>query len=206
VCDIKHQENHHGIAVERFLQKGPFAILPKKGGHTSSIVWTIPDEYHQTLSSLPEAQLIGLIAKRFDDIFGTLELASSIKFFKLDRVLAKKYFKNRVVLIGDALHTLHPLAGQGLNLSLRDVDLLVDKIKERHALGLDIGSSIMLQEFQKERLPDNNIMSEATHFLNSIFAYDFEIIKFARRFGMRFVNECTPLNNALMKYAARGEI
>ncbi len=202
VCDIKHEVNHQGCAIERFLPTGPFGILPKQDGFTSSIVWSIEKEIWPSIKQLDKATLLESIQERFGDDLGKIDYASEIATFPLELVHAKNYYNGRFVLLGDSAHAIHPLAGQGLNLSIRDCDKLAELIKNQHELGLDIGSSLMLEEYVKARVFDNNMMIESTHGLNSLFSNNFVPVKFLRRKGLSIVNKITPLKKLFMKYAS----
>ncbi len=202
VCDIKHKLNHQGCAIERFLPTGPFGILPKADGFTSSIVWSIEKEIWPSIKQLDKETLLESIQERFGEDLGKIEYASDIATFPLELVHAKKYYNGRFVLLGDSAHAIHPLAGQGLNLSIRDADQLANLIKNQHELGLDICSSLMLEEYVKSRTFDNNLMIESTHGLNSLFSNNFVPVKFLRRKGLSIVNKLTPLKRLFMRYAS----
>ena len=201
VCDIAHQYSHQGMAIERFMSDGPFAVLPKKGGNLSSIVWTISNDLVPALKSLDKLQIQELVKDRVGTELGNIEIVSDIKFFPLELVLAKQYFSKRQVLLGDALHSIHPLAGQGLNLSLRDLQCLCDLLVKYRSLGIDIGSDAIFEEYQKQRLLDNNLMIESTHNLNFLFSNNLMAVKFLRQHGLSFINRSPSLKNMFMKYA-----
>jgi 2-octaprenyl-6-methoxyphenol hydroxylase len=202
ICDVSHALDHLGIAVEKFMPSGPFAILPKKGGFSSSIVWTLPKAQAGALAKLSENEVLGLLQDRFAGYLGELKLASELKMFPLELVYARKYYGKRLALLGDALHAIHPLAGQGLNLSLRDADALAQLIIEQSNLGLDIGSEHMLKQYQTLREPDNLMMIEGTDKLNWLFANEILPLKLARRFGLKMVNKLPLLKKLFMKYAS----
>ncbi len=204
VCDISHEENHNGIAIEKFLPTGPFASLPKKGGFVSSIVWTVEEGIAKTLQLLDNPSLLPLIEERFDNIFGQIKIISTLKYFKLERVVAKKYHTGRFILIGDALHTLHPLAGQGLNLSLRDGDYLCDAICEQKSLGLDISYSNLGRNYEQMRKTDNSLMSGATHGLNTLFSNNLFPLTSLRKIGLNLVESAPGLKKIFMQYASKG--
>lgn len=202
VCDLEHKENHNGTAFEKFLKDGPFAVLPKIGGTSSSIVWTVTKEYWEQFKNLDFAQQEKLVCAHSEPLVGATKVTTSLKAFPLKLIYAKKYFAERSVLIGDAAHAIHPLAGQGLNLSIRDVAVLCETIKTQNDLGLDIGSSIMLEKYQNSRKVDNMLMIEATHSINSIFAIEFLPFKFARRLTMKLMNHFPPIKKVITKYAS----
>lgn len=201
VCDLKHEMNHRGVATERFLPSGPLGILPKKDGYTSSIVWSIEKDSIDEIRQLDSGDLLKLISEKFGNYLGKLEFASDVKYFPLSLNQAKKYFEGRFVLVGDSAHAIHPLAGQGLNLSIRDINKLAELVEIQLKNGLDIGSSLMLEEYVKARSFDNNLMIESTHSLNYLFSNDFLPVKFIRRKGLSIVNKIRPLKNMFMRYA-----
>jgi 2-octaprenyl-6-methoxyphenol hydroxylase len=181
VFDVKHELNHEGAAIEKFLPQGPFAILPKPGGFNSCI--------------------LEIIEEKFGDYLGKIEIVSDVKAFPLELIHAKKYFADRVALAGDAAHAIHPVAGQGLNLGIRDAEALAKLIKQYMELGLDIGSYTMLNEYDKERKPDNNLMIEATHNVNLLFSNNLSAVKLARGFGLRVLNKIPLARKLFMNYA-----
>lgn len=202
VCDVAHELDHLGIAVEKFMPTGPFAILPKRGGFSSSIVWTLPEDQHNALKTLPETEITDLIQERFGGYLGKVSIESNLRSFKLELVVAEEYYSERVALLGDALHAIHPLAGQGMNLSLRDANTLTQLLIQQRSLGLDLGSEHMLKEYRKLREADNHMMIEATDKLNRLFSNDFIPLKLARRIGLKLVNQATSLKKAFMQYAS----
>ena len=202
VCDVSHEHNHMGVAVEKFTTQGPFAILPKKGGHDSSIVWTLPTELAQTVLKLDKISQLELVAQKFDGHLGQLKIASKLKAYPLNLNYSTTYCQGRFYILGDALHSIHPLAGQGLNLSLRDCQFLVSSIKESLALGLDIGSNAIINQYSKARFIDNQAMIEGTNFLNGIFSNDSHFLKAARIFGLDAINELPSVKKYFMLYAS----
>lgn len=201
VFDIKHQTNHRGLAVEKFMPSGPFAILPQLDGYKSSVVWTVEKSLRNTLMSLSENDFYDLIKSRMPDFYGDFEIASDRGAFDLTKIVAKEYYEGGVVLLGDSLHSIHPLAGQGYNLSLRDAEKLFDLIQDRLDLGLPINSTTMLEEYSASRSNDNAFMAEATNFVNVIFSNDNAILKAGRGAGIALINNIPALKRIFMKYA-----
>lgn len=202
VFDLKHEHNHNGVAVEKFLSSGPFAILPKKGGHESCIVWTDKTETGKILKSMAKNDIIYLIKKKLKNYLGGIELVSDIAFFPLHLIYANSYFKDKIVLCGDAIHGIHPIAGQGLNLGLRDIQHLYNLISNNIELGLDICSNNMLNKYSNQREFDINLMINSTHNINNIFASNLFFAKLLRKIGVRFINKFTPLKSYIMSYAS----
>lgn len=201
VFDIAHELCHQGIAVEKFMPNGPFAILPKLNGFTSSIVWVEKTAAENVLKTMPREQIHELIAQRFDNYLGEIQIISEIKIFPLELTYAKQYFNGRIVIIGDALHSIHPLAGQGFNLGLRDADLLAQLIMKNLNLGIDIGIKSMLVQYQNYRKKDVNLLISATDTLNSIFSNNFIPLRCLRRLGLQTIDKIPPLKKIFMYYA-----
>ncbi|MCE2992582.1 MAG: FAD-dependent monooxygenase [Alphaproteobacteria bacterium] len=202
VADIELETPHKGLAVENFTPQGPFAILPKIGGNVSSIVWTMPKKFASTLQTLDESIVNALINDRASDIFGKIKLISSHAFFELELQEAKDAIHGRFVLLGDSLHAIHPIAGQGLNLSIRDLQMLYIAIKDGHSLGLDIGNNTLVQDAYKKRELDNKTMATATTVLNALFANNIPVIESIRSFGLSLVDESTIAKSIFMNYAS----
>ncbi len=201
ILDVKHQLNHGGAAIENFMPNGPFAVLPKKGGYESAIVWTVETDMKDTILSLSKEVIHDVLSEKFDGMCGEFTIISDLKAFPLALKQAKKYYNKNIVLIGDALHAIHPLAGQGLNLGLRDAEKLAELVIKQKSLGLELSSSVMLEEYRKARLADNSAMIEGTHILNILFSNNFLPIKIARRIGLGIVNRIPWLKRKFMKYA-----
>lgn len=201
ICDIKHELNHGGAAIENFMPNGPFAVLPKQGGYESSIVWTVESEMADTILSLNSKQVHEVLEEKFDGMCGHFSVISELKAFPLSLKHAKQYYNKNIVLVGDALHAIHPLAGQGLNLGLRDVEVLAELIVKQKKLGLSINSSVMLEQYKALREADNLAMIEGTHRLNLLFSNNFLPLKVLRRLGLGLVNKLPFLKKRFMKYA-----
>lgn len=202
VIEISHKKNHHGVAIENFLPDGPFAVLPCAGGHNSSIVWTVDSGLSATIEKLPKSIIEEIISERMEHFLGKLEITNELKGYPLATILASKYYYKNTVLIGDAAHSIHPIAGQGLNLGLRDVDLLSSLIIRQKELGLEVGSSVLLEEYSKKRRNDVTTMVEGTHFLNILFSNSFMPVKYLRRLGLSIVDELPLLKQFFASYAS----
>lgn len=200
VFDVEHEKDHQGVAVENFMPEGPFAILPKKGGRHSSIVWTVASNVKPVIESASDKMLLNLVTERFNSWLGEVRILTPLKFFPLKLIYSTQYYSGRVVFLGDSMHSIHPLAGQGLNLALRDLQVLVNLITYYRGLGLDIGSPIMFNEYKNSREPDNSLMIESMNYLNYVFSNNFLPFKFARRIGLRVVAQLPALKNAFIRY------
>jgi 2-octaprenyl-6-methoxyphenol hydroxylase len=201
VCTIKHEKHHDFTAQERFLPAGPFAILPMKDGHLSSLVWTEKAALAPLYMEMNEKDFVAQVEKRFGTYLGGLELVGNRWSYPLSLVLATRYTAPRLALIGDAAHGIHPIAGQGFNLGLRDVAVLAEEIVHRHRLGLDIGSPAVLKAYERLRKADSFMMATITDGLNRLFSNNIAPIQAARDVGLAAVNSMPSLKRMFMRHA-----
>jgi len=200
VTTVRHQRPHQGIAVEHFLPAGPFAILPMTGNR-SSIVWTERAELAPRLVDLSNAAFAAELAARFGDFLGAVEPIGPRWTYPLNLLLAEKYVATRLALIGEAAHTIHPIAGQGLNLGIRDVAELAELVIDARRLGLDIGDETVLLRYQQWRRFDALALAAVTDSLNRLFSNSLRPVQLARDFGLAAVNRFPPLKRLLMRDA-----
>jgi len=200
VTTVRHQRPHQGIAVEHFLPAGPFAILPMTGNR-SSIVWTERAELAPRLVDLSNAAFAAELAARFGDFLGAVEPIGPRWTYPLNLLLAEKYVATRLALIGEAAHTIHPIAGQGLNLGIRDVAALAELVIDTRRLGLDIGDQTVLLRYQQWRRFDALALAAVTDSLNRLFSNSLRPVQLARDFGLAAVNRFPPLKRLLMRDA-----
>jgi len=200
VCTVGHTSPHLGVAQERFLPAGPFAILPMTGNR-SSLVWTERAALAPALLQAPEAAFMEELSARFGDYLGQLELVGPRFGYPLTLGLAERYVDRRLALIGDAAHRVHPIAGQGLNLGLRDVAALAEVIVDRLRLGLDPGDATALARYQRWRRFDSLVMAAVTDSLNRLFSNDIAPVRLARDLGLAAVNKIDPLKRLFMRHA-----
>ncbi len=201
VATIDHRKSHHSIAHERFLPSGPFAILPLKGGHRSSLVWTEKSTLVDSFMALDDDAFISEIAERVGGFLGDVSLVGPRFCHPLGLQVAERYTDTRLVLVGDAAHGIHPIAGQGLNLGLRDVTALIDIVVDAKRYGLDLAHGAGLGRYQRWRRADNLLMAGMTDVLNRLFSNDVPAIKAARDFGLAAVNGLPPLKRTFMRHA-----
>ncbi len=201
VCTIEHELPHHGLAQERFFPVGPFAVLPMQGNR-SSLVWVEPNDRVKIYLELPEDDFIQEISERVGSYLGKITATTGGRFsYPLSLLHAKKYTSGRVVVIGDAAHGMHPIAGQGVNLGFRDVAVLAEIINNQHSLGLDIGSEEILKNYAKLRNFDNFSMLAITDILNRLFSNNILPLRFAREIGLWTVGKLPPLKKIFMRHA-----
>jgi len=204
VCTIAHETPHHGVAQERFLKPGPFAILPMTGNR-SSLVWTEPIERAKVIMALPEAEFHREMEKRFGDYLGDLKVVGPRWSYPLNLHQAERYTDLRLALIGDAAHGMHPIAGQGLNLGLRDVAALAEVVVDAARLGQDIGGATVLEDYQRWRRFDSIALLAITDGLNRLFTNDIPPVRLARDLGLAAVNKMPTLKGFFMEHA-RGTV
>lgn len=200
VCTIAHSEPHHGLALERFLPIGPFAVLPMQQNR-SSLVWTESAERAKGLLQLPDDEFVEEIQRRVGGYLGDISLAGPRFSYPLTLVHAETYTAHRTALIGDAAHAIHPIAGQGVNLGFRDVAALAEVITDAKRLGLDIGFGTVLAGYARWRAFDATTMVAVTDTLTRLFSNDILPLKTARRFGLGAVGKIPPLKRFFMRHA-----
>ena len=197
VTTVHHERPHGGIAVEHFLPAGPFAILPMNDNR-SSIVWTEQSELAAQLVGLPDVAFAGELAARFGDFLGPVEVIGPRWTYPLGLMLAERYIARRLVLVGEAAHVIHPIAGQGLNLGIRDVAALAELVIDRRRLGLDIGDDTLLARYQRWRRFDTLMLAVVTDGLNRLFSNSIAPFRLARDLGFAVVHRLPPLKRLLM--------
>jgi 2-octaprenyl-6-methoxyphenol hydroxylase len=205
VATIWHTRDHGGQAVEHFLPAGPFAILPLKavaGRHRSSIVWTEATSDVEALLSLEARDLMIEIERRFGLQLGDLELAAPPRAWSLAFGIARSFAAERLALMGDAAHVIHPIAGQGLNLGLKDAAALAQVVVDAARLGLDIGSGPVLADYERMRRADTVAMGVVTDGLNRLFSNDRTPVRLARDLGLGLVERLPALKRFFMRQAS----
>lgn len=204
VCTIEHELPHQGVAQERFLNPGPFAILPMTGNR-SSLVWTEETTRARQIMALPEDDFHIEMAKRFGDYLGALKVVGPRWSYPLALHQSEHYAAERLALIGDAAHGMHPIAGQGLNLGLRDVAALAQVVIDASRLGLDIGGDTVLEDYQRWRRFDSMALLAITDGLNRLFGTDNPAVRLSRDIGLAAVNKMPKFKGFFMEHA-RGTV
>lgn len=203
VATIAHEKPHDAVAHEFFLPNGPFAILPLKGNR-ANIVWAEPRAAAEALLKMNEADFLAELTKRFGTFLGELSLEGPRFGYPLSLQLAERMIDQRVALAGDSAHGIHPLAGQGLNLGLKDCAALAECIADGVALGLDPGDVSILERYQRWRRFDNVTMALGMEFFDKLFSNDIKPLRAARTLGLAAVNAVGPARRFFMKYAGGG--
>jgi 2-octaprenyl-6-methoxyphenol hydroxylase len=201
VCALAHEKPHNNVALEHFLPGGPFAQLPMTGSleipNVSAIVFTDRHEVAKRLGGLDEAAFTAEVAKRLGGHLGAVRLVGKRWTYPLSALHAHRYTAPRLALVGDSAHGIHPIAGQGLNLGLRDAEALARLIREAD----DPGSPALLVRYQQARRPDNLMMLAATDALDRLFSNNIAPLRLARDLGLAAVNRMPRLKGAFMRTA-----
>jgi 2-octaprenyl-6-methoxyphenol hydroxylase len=198
---ISHERDHHGRAEEHFLPAGPFAILPLKG-RRSSIVWTEETAEAERIVALPDAEFHAELERRFGLHLGEIEAVGLRRAFPLGLSMARSFIGDRVALVGDAAHVIHPIAGQGLNMGLKDVAALAEVIVDAARLGLDPGAAPALERYQRWRRFDTVAMGAATDGLNRLFSNRSDALRRVRDVGLGLVDRLPALKQLFIREAA----
>lgn len=196
VATVKTQEHHQYTAWQRFQQTGPLAFLPLADG-SSSIVWTLPSDRADYYLSLSKTDFKVALAEAFDHKLGKITKVSDRAAFPLRGSQAKPYVLERVALIGDAAHTIHPLAGQGVNLGIKDAIELAEQLKDVN----DCGSLKALRRYERARRGDNVLTMKAMEGFRLLFGHTATPVKTVRNFGMKLFNQTPMIKNEVIKKA-----
>jgi 2-octaprenyl-6-methoxyphenol hydroxylase len=200
VLTVAHARPHAGIAVEHFLPSGPFAILPMTGNR-SSIVWTEHADLARRLLTLPDDEFAAELRARFGGFLGATEPVGPLWTYPLALLQAERYVARRLALVGEAAHVIHPIAGQGLNIGIRDIAALAELIVDARRLGLDIGGEPILEQYQRWRRTDALLLAAVTDGLNRLFSNTVEPVRLTRDVGLAIVHRLPPLKRLLMQHA-----
>jgi 2-octaprenyl-6-methoxyphenol hydroxylase len=200
VVTVEHERPHNGVAYEHFLPAGPFAILPMTGNR-SSLVWTEETNEARRLLGLDERGFTAELVLRFGGHLGKVHPTGPRWSYPLRLHLARSYVQHRFALIGDAAHTIHPIAGQGLNLGLKDAAALAETVLDAARLGLDFGRSDVLERYERWRRFDSLALAAATDGLNRLMSNSIPPLRFVRDLGMGIVDAIPPLRQFFMRHA-----
>jgi 2-octaprenyl-6-methoxyphenol hydroxylase len=201
VTTIAHARPHRAHAVQHFLPGGPFAILPLPGNR-SCITWSEDAAEARRILALDDVSFLAEVEKRVGGRLGALELAGSRQSWPLEMHLARSYVAPRFVVIGDAAHGVHPIAGQGLNLAFRDVAALTEVLTDAARLGLDLGNGEVLARYERWRRFDSAVSTATFDGLNRLFSNDWTLVRAARDFGLGLVDRMPALKEYFVREAA----
>jgi 2-octaprenyl-6-methoxyphenol hydroxylase len=201
VATVAHSRDHQGRAIEHFLPAGPFAILPLKNNR-ASLVWVEERAEAARIVMLPNPEFHAELEKRFGLHLGELTVMGPRQTFPLGFGVARSFVSKRFALVGDAAHRIHPIAGQGLNLGLRDVAALAEAIADAARLGLDPGGADVLDRYQRWRRFDTMAMGVATDGLNRLFSNRSDLLRLVRDLGLGLVDRMPALKGLFIREAA----
>lgn len=201
VAAIGHQRPHNGVAHQFFMPAGPLAILPLTGNR-SSIVWAETHTRAAELSTLSDDDFLAALRPAFGDFLGEISLAGARFSYPLNKTLADRLVAERVALVGDAAHGIHPIAGQGLNQGLRDVSALSEILVDASRRGEDIGAADVLERYAQWRRFDRSILAVATDSFNGLFSNDNPALRLTRDLGMGVLNSVPALRRGFIREAA----
>lgn len=200
VATVRHERDHDGVAVELFLPGGPFAMLPMTE-RRCNIVWSEQKDRAERFMAMNDADFLKELTLRFGDWLGDIELSGPRFAYPLSLQQAERYTDRRFALIGDAAHSIHPIAGQGLNMGLRDVAGFAEVLVDAARLGLDIGAPSVLRDYERRRRFDNVLLAAVTDGLLRLFSNDVPPVRAVRDLGLATVNRLPPVKHFLMRHA-----
>ena len=205
IVGLDHSKPHGGVAWEIFYPAGPFALLPlldgPDGQHRSALVWTVDEKDAAGVLKMGERAFLAEVQKRMGDLLGELRLNSARTSYPLSFQHTVRIVGERMALIGDSAHGMHPIAGQGLNLGLRDVGALVEVLGDARRLGLDLGDMQILERYEKWRALDSIMVMGATDSLTRLFGVPGKTASAVRRLGMAGVQRSGMLKKFFMDEA-----
>lgn len=201
VVTVGHERDHEGRAEEHFLPAGPFAILPLKD-QRSSLVWTEKRREAARIVALPADEFQQELETRFGLKLGEVRALDTPRAFPLGYFVARSFVAPRLALVGDAAHVIHPIAGQGLNMGLKDIAALAECVVDAARLGLDFGQADVLERYQRWRRFDTMAMGVATNTLNALFSNESTLLRTVRDIGLGIVDRLPPLKSAFIRQAA----
>jgi len=201
VVTITHEKPHNDTAVQHFLPAGPFAALPLSGNRCC-ITWSEGEREARRILKMPDDEFIEEIELRFGGKRGRIALESQRQGFPLATHIARSFVSERFALVGDAAHSVHPIAGQGLNLAFRDIAALSECLIEGPRIGLDIADATLLARYQSWRRFDATLAAASFSSLNLLFSKDFTLLRSAREFGLGLVDKIPPLKSEMVREAA----
>jgi 2-octaprenyl-6-methoxyphenol hydroxylase len=203
--NIEHELNHENIALELFLPNGPVAVLPLAGGHKSAIVWIEKSNLINYYMDMSDNDFLAEINNKIDSYLGKITLSGEKFSYELQAIMSNTYYHKNVCFIGDSIHAIHPIAGQGFNLGIRDIQSLVTLIARYKKIGLPLSSSLMLESYKNDRIIDNNAMFAFTDLTDRLFSNNVPIIRNVRKIGLRVAN-ILPNVKKYMMLKAMGDI
>jgi len=205
VINLEHSKNHFSTAFELFYNTGPLAILPmkkiKKNKFLSSVIWSHNSDFIKGISQINKDLLKELLEENINSFIGEITKINSVQSFDLSAHINKKFYENRVVYLGDAAHSIHPIAGQGWNIGIRDIKNLLEVLKKNLRLGLELGSITCCKEYNDKTFYDAFTLFQLTDKLNGVFLNDKFLINRFRSTGFKIINKNLPIKNYISNFA-----
>ncbi len=202
VTTISHEIDHRNRAIQHFLPGGPFAMLPLKGGYRSCVTWSEVASVATDILALDDEAFLQEVDRRVAGRLGAVALDGPRKSWPLETHLARRYIATRVALVGDAAHGVHPIAGQGLNLGLRDIAALVECVSDAAHVGLDLGNEDALERYERWRRFDTTVSTATFSGLNRLFSNDWPLMRSAREAGLGALDRMPAIKQAFVTEAA----
>lgn len=210
ICCIHHIGDHKNIAIEHFNAHGPFAVLPmtddENGLHRSGIVWSMPPAEARKVMAMDDDTFADALSSRMPDRYGEITVHAPRAAYPLTLQHALRYTGPRMVLVADAAHGIHPIAGQGLNLGMRGLADLADLLIPAHQNGQDLGAPDLLEQYERTRRRDTIGMIGTTDILTDLFGLSIPGIPLIRRWGLRAVQAIPPLKRFFIQQAMGAEL
>lgn len=205
VCVVGHEHPHNNMAIEHFRSEGPFAVLPMTdapdGTHRSSLVWSVHGDQRTTPMDYDEDTFNAALTARFPSDYGAVHVIGKRAIWPLGLQHVHTYIAPRMALVAEAAHAMHPIAGQGLNMGLRDIGCMAGLLATAHQEGQDMGSEDLLRSYQRERHFDNMMMMAATDGLTKLFSNNIPLLAPLRKLGVALVQKIPPARQFFMRQA-----
>jgi 2-octaprenyl-6-methoxyphenol hydroxylase len=195
---VEHTKMHENTAVEHFMNRGVFAILPLRNQYQSAIVWAEKSELAEIYKDMCPEEFLPHLQKRFGDFLGEVKVTTPIQSYPLTARITKNYYYNKLILVADSAHNIHPLAGQGLNQGIKDIESLVSIASRNYSVGLEF-DKLAGEEYERSRKSDNYAMFLLTDNLNRIFSNNIPILRHLRKVGLSMIDRMSFLKKRLVK-------
>ena len=201
VCAIEHEADHNGVAWQYFMPSGPLAVLPMTGKR-SCIVWTEQNANAKAINLFDETRYTKILAARLGNFLGKFKIIGDRHTYPLELSIADRFIDERLALIGDAAHSVHPIAGQGLNAGFKDIAVLAHIIQDAHNRGEDLGSLGVLKRYEEWRRFDSAQLAYSTDLFNKLFSNENEALRLARNIGLKLLDSIPVAKRNIIKEAA----
>ena len=201
VCAIEHEADHNGVAWQYFMPSGPLAVLPMTGKR-SCIVWTEQNANAKAINLFDETRYTKILAARLGNFLGKFKIIGDRHTYPLELSIADQFIDERLALIGDAAHSVHPIAGQGLNAGFKDIAVLAHIIQDAHHRGEDLGSLGVLKRYEEWRRFDSAQLAYSTDLFNKLFSNENEVLRLARNIGLKLLDSIPVAKRNIIKEAA----